>query len=112
VPLALAVVGEVLGAGEQDGDCVGEQRGGLLRCGRQAVDARCPRPQFYAAFEVDGPDDYVSGRGEVGEQFVEPAALARAGRAADDDVAAQEHDAARFGVLEWSHVDRLRDRVD
>jgi resolvase-like protein len=35
-----------LGAGEQDGDRVGQQCGGLGRCGREAVDARCPGPQF------------------------------------------------------------------
>ena len=102
------MVGEVLGAGEQDGDRVGQQRGGFGRGGGEAVDARCPGPQFHAAFEVDGPDDHVAARGEVGEQLVEPAALAGAGRAADDGVPAQEQHAARFGVLERSQVDRLR----
>ena len=83
-----------------------------VRGGGEAVDARCPGPQFHAAFEVDGPDDHVAARGEVGEQFVEPAALAGAGRAADDGVPAQEQHAARFGVLERSQVDRLGDRGD
>src|SRR5207302_341782 len=39
LPLALAVVGEVLSAGEQDGDRVGQQRGGFGRGGGEAVDA-------------------------------------------------------------------------
>ena len=72
----------------------------------------CPGLEFHAAFEVDGPDDHVAAGGEVGEQFVEPAALAGAGRAADDGVPAQDQHAARFGVLERSQVDRLRDRGD
>ena len=111
-PFAPAVVGEVLGAGVQDGDRVGEQRGGLVRGGGEPVEARGPGLELHAAFEVDGPDDHVAARGEVGDQLVEPAAFARAGRAADDGVPAQEQHPARFGVLERSQVDRLGDRGD
>ena len=50
--------------------------------------------------------------GEVGEQFVQAAALARSGRAGEDRVPAQEQHAARFGVLERTQVDRLGDRGD
>jgi hypothetical protein len=104
------VVREVLSAGEQDGDRVGEQHGGVGRGGGEAVEARGPGPQLHAAFEVDGPDDHVAACGEVAEEFVQAAALARSGRAADDGVSAQEEHAARFGVLERSQVDRFRDR--
>ena len=45
-------------------------------------------------------------------EHVEPAALARSGRAAEDGVPAQEQHAARFGVLERSQVDRLGDGGD
>jgi hypothetical protein len=88
VPLALAVVGEVLSSGEHDGARVGQQRGGLVRGGGEPVDAWCPGPQLHASFEVDGPDEHVCAGGEVGEQFVEPAALAGAGRAALSDAVA------------------------
>ena len=90
----------MMSAGEQDLYRVGEQRGGLLRCGGQAVNARGPGPEFHAAFEVDGPDNHVPARGEVGQQFVQPAAFAGSGRAAQDGMAPQEQHAAGFGIFE------------
>ena len=69
--------GEVRGAGFEDGHRVGQQCAGLGGCGGQPVDAGCPRAEFHAPLEVDGPDDHVAAGGEVAHEHVEAAALAR-----------------------------------
>ena len=71
-----------------------------------------PRAQFHALLEVDGPDDHVAAGGQVAHEHVEPAALADAGRAAEQAVPAQEQHPARGGVLERAEVDGLGDRGD
>ena len=94
------------------GDRVGEQGAGFVGRGGQPVDARRPRAELHALLEVDGPDDHVLAGGQVAHEHVEAAALAAAGRAAEQAVPAQEQHAARDGVLERAEVDGLGDRGD
>jgi len=63
----------------------------------------------HAVFQVNGPDHDVGAGGQVAHQHVEAAAFARARRAAEQGVPAQEQHACRRGVLERAEVDRLGD---
>ena len=70
LPFPVPVCGQVLGTRVQDGGRVGQQCGGFgWRCG-QAADARGPGLEFHATLEIDRPDDHVTARGEVGDEFV------------------------------------------
>ena len=53
--------------------------------------------------------DYVVAGGEGCHEDIEPAALARPGRAGEQRMPAQEGHAALLGVLEGPEVDRLGD---
>ena len=56
---------------------------GFAGCGRQPVEAGDPRAEFHPLLEVDAPEDDVAAGGQVADQHVEAAALARAGRPAE-----------------------------
>ena len=104
-----AVGGQLPGAGFEDGDGVGEQRGCLGRGGGEPVEAGRPRAQLHAALEVDAPEHDVGAGDELGEDDVEDAALAGAGDAAEQAVPVRSRSSDGLGVLEQAERDRVGD---
>jgi hypothetical protein len=111
LPDALTLFGEQGGSSFEDLDRVGQKLAGFVGRGGQPVDARRPRAEFHALPEVDGPDDHVLACGQVAHHDVKAAALAGAGRAAEEDMSPEEEHAAGSGVFERAEIDRLGDRV-